>query len=361
MNNAPAQRKVKTASAALLHLVGQAGLRTYAVALIGVVIWLTWQAFRYLVVSLMFAAPPPVQITELPVRLDAALLEKGRTAFAGIDAVQHARSPLAHFHRLEGWTHPDQFNNCTTSGCHGPLPHSKRKEVRAFLNMHATSMHCGTCHMRSEDRPLHLTWYDLDTGVACDSPSILQVYDLLTSPLKRQALQTPTETDQRQIVALLRAAAEQADGLPALEQLAEHFAAVRAASDAFQSLIEVARSTLPRHFRGEYGAKLALNNPQDGSPYLSHPDTEAAVRRYQQRSDSITTAERAALLAAVHPLRRTESLSCGDCHRAAGSLVDFSRLGYPQARIRSITSSIVSQMIQHISEGRPWNIPNLDD
>ena len=290
MNNAHSQRKVKTASVALLHLIGQAGLRTYAVALIGVIVWLTWRAFRYLVVSLMFAAPPPPQITELPVRLDASLLEKGRTAFAGIDAVQHARSPLAHYHRLEGWTHPDQFNDCTSSGCHGPLPHSKRKEVRAFLNMHATSIHCGVCHMRTEHSPLDLTWYDLDTGVGCDPPAILQVYDMFTSPRKREALREPTETDQTNIVKLLRTAAEQADGLPALEQLAEHFAAVRAASDAFQSLIEVARSTLPLHFRGEYGAKLALRDPQDRMPQLAHPGTADAVRNYLGRSDSIPPA-----------------------------------------------------------------------
>ena len=322
-------------------------------ALIG---WTTWRALSYLVISLIHPSAAPAAITELPTRMDESFLRTERTAWRGVDATENPRMPPAHYHRIDSWVQPDPFNGCTAAGCHNPIPHNRRKEVRAFLNMHATSIHCGVCHMRTEHRPLDLTWYDLDTGAACDPPSILQIYDLLTSPRKRRALQTPTEADQRNIVALLRAAAEQADGLPALEQLAEHFAAVRAASGAFQSLIEVGRSTLPRHFRGEYGAKLALSNPQDRTPQLAHPDTADAVRNYLRHADSIPPVEHDTLLAAIHPLRRAQALTCIDCHREAESLVSFSAAGYPPARIKALTRPIVFQMVEHISAGRPMHL-----
>jgi len=32
-------------------------------------------------------------------------------------------------------------------GCHGPLPHWKQKQSRAFLNLHVPTLDCGACHL----------------------------------------------------------------------------------------------------------------------------------------------------------------------------------------------------------------------
>src|SRR5690606_8055967 len=90
-------------------------------------------------------------------------------------------SPLAHYHRIDSWIEPDPFNDCARSGCHAPLPHARRKEVRAFLNMHATSIHCGVCHFQTDREPLNLGWYDLDHGEVRAEPAILQAYAMITN------------------------------------------------------------------------------------------------------------------------------------------------------------------------------------
>ena len=105
-----------------LGLVGRLVLglvkRVYAVTLIVVVLWLSWNAFWYLLDSLIFSAPPPAQIVDLPLRLDESVLERATGTFAGIVATRNPRTPPVHYHRIEGWYQPDHFNDCTRSGCH---------------------------------------------------------------------------------------------------------------------------------------------------------------------------------------------------------------------------------------------------
>lgn len=325
-------------------------VRLYAVGLIVLITWLTWPAFRYLIVSLMFSAPPPPQILDLPTRMDASILERRGPEFAGVNATDNPRSPLAHYHRFEGFIQPDPFNGCTTSGCHNPLPHARRKEVRAFLNMHATSIQCGVCHLESERRPLPLVWYDPESGERRDPPAQLRAYAMLTESDSPDTHSVPSREFQSRIVDLLRAASEESGGSRALGQLADHFASVSVTSEAFENLLEVGRTTLPRHFRGGYGAKLAL--AVAGEPLLSQPDDVAAIDEYLQRRDDQDSEK---LLAAVHALRRDEALRCTDCHREGQSLVDFSAAGYPRARIRALTRPIVFQMVEDISAGRPMH------
>ncbi|HUN79990.1 MAG TPA: hypothetical protein VMV81_00620, partial [Phycisphaerae bacterium] len=97
-----------------------------------------------------------------------------------------------------------------------------------------------------------------------------------------------------------------------------------------------------------------------GQPILAHPHTEEAVRNFLQRSTSpLEKEERDKLLAAVHPLKRDKPRNCTDCHTASGSLIDFTRAGYPAARIQSLTDPVIFRMIEHISSGQAMNLPNL--
>lgn len=333
--------------------------RAYAVAMVVLISWLTWMAVSYLISSLASDEGPPAQITGLPTRLDRSVQAASRTQFAAIDSAEFPRSPLAHYHRLDSWIQPDRFNDCTRSGCHNPMPHSKRKEVRAFLNMHATSMHCGVCHFDVAQTPRPLTWYDLETGLAAPSPAILQAFDLLTSEKALRQRANPTKADQRRLVALLRRAARAANDLPVLASLADHFAAVHPSSDSFQRLLDEAADTLPKHFRGEYGVKLAIRTESSEEPLLGHPNTDAAIVAYLAAKDQADGAELEKLLKAVHPLRREKALNCTDCHRGEGSLIDFAQIGYPEARIDLLVNPIIFRMIEHIAAGRSFHLPEV--
>jgi hypothetical protein len=70
---------------------------------------------------------------------------------------------LYDFHKTERSAVLDSQNLCVS--CHGDIPHDKKKEIRAFLNMHAFFMACETCHIRSENKlDTKFVWYDKRTG-----------------------------------------------------------------------------------------------------------------------------------------------------------------------------------------------------
>lgn len=330
-------------------------LRMYALAMIVLVSWVSYRAIRYLLVSLLVPSAAPQQITGLPVRLTEDVLRSERGQWEGIAATVHPRSPLAHYHRMDSWIQPDPGNNCTTSGCHTPLPHARRKEVDAFLNMHATSMHCGVCHFDVRDVPLTLTWYRTREGSRCGVPAALRA---LTEVIAvRGKAQAANEDDRRRIAGLLDEAARDADGQPQLRVLADHFAAATAPGEPFDRLLAAAETQLPRQFRGEYGCKLAVVDAR-GEPMLAHPGTEEAVRAFSAHAPP-PGAERDELVKRLHPLRRESPRACHECHVGEGGLVDFHVMGYPAERARQLVGPVVVRMIEQMRDGRPFYLPEF--
>ena len=334
------------------------GKKIYALGLVGLVLWLSGKAFVYLIAGLILRAEPPPQIVDIPTRLDETALARSGASYAGVQATENPRSPLSHYHRLDTWHQPDRLNGCITTGCHVQLPHGKNKVDRAFLNMHATSLHCGVCHLKPEGEPLKLVWYGLKTGQGVEPPALLQAYEWLNSKPEPVAGKLGPG-DQAHIVGLLRAAASQADGEPVLSNLADHLAAVRVESEEFARFIGLARKTVPQHFRGEYGAKLALTEPATGNPLLGDPGIESAVQEFLARGGSLGKEEREALLKRVHPRPRAERLGCSQCHRSEKPLLDLRAVGYPVERIEAITQPLVMQAIEHIAAGQPFHIPSF--
>ena len=334
--------------------------RIYALVPIFFVVLLSFGAIRYLFVSLLYPDSAPKQITAIPTRLTDEMLRSEPSAWIGQMLVDTPRMPLAHYHRIDGWFQPDPSNDCTSAGCHGPMPHARRKEVRAFLNMHATSIHCGICHIKSDNhQPLSLVWYDLQTGRAADTPALLQVHGWINSPEGLAELADPTSKVQERLVTLLRLAAEEAGDDPALKRLADETEAVRFTSDAFKKAVVNARHQITRHFHGEYGAKLALRDLPSGRPILGHPDAADAVTEFLQRGDSLGGAERAALLDRAHPQLRTEHLTCNACHGESRSLVDLRSVGYSPDRIKSLHEGWIFRVIEDIAAGRPLHLPEF--
>jgi hypothetical protein len=367
MAEKPAARRRLPTPVELLALVWRWGARIgkevlrrgYALVLMLLILWLSGRAIAYLIDSLVVPLRAPPQIIGVPKRLDESLLHGRRPDWVGLSAVENPRSPLAHYHRFDTWLQTDSFNDCTRGGCHAPLPHSKRKEVRAFLNMHATSIHCGVCHIAVDATPLPLTWYDVRRGAASAAPGLLRAYAWLDAHPRGMDAASYDEADQRELSGLLFAAARDADDDPSIRYLGDHLAAVRAGSAAFGALVEAARETVSRSMRGAYGAKLAVKDPATGRPLLKQSGTEDAVRAFLREGGESGPERREELLHAVHPDRRTEALHCTTCHRDSGSLIDFAGLGYPAARIRTLLDPAIFQMIEHINEGRPFYIPTL--
>lgn len=331
--------------------------RVWAFALIVLVLYLSWNALMYLVNALILPAQPPAQVTALPLRPNEALLRAAPGELAGVTAVENPRTPPTHYHQIDAWFQPDLQNTCTQSGCHAPLPHGRNKADRAFLNMHATSLNCGVCHLQTDAKPLPLTWYNLKTGARQDTPALLRAYGWLQDPQHRT--QPATRAAQAEIVELVKTAAAEAGGSVKLNELARHLAAVRPESDMFQRLLDSARDILPEHFRGEYGAKLALMDPQSKAPRLAHPGSTDAVRRYLAEKDTLTGADREAVLQQVHPLRRPQTLQCTECHRGEGALVDLAALGYPPARVQQLTQPMLMQAIENMASGRSFFMPGF--
>lgn len=332
--------------------------RAYGVGMLFLICWLTFLSIRYLVRSLVSPSSAPAQIVGIPTRLEPEILSTERSAWKAIGAAETPRIPAAHYHRIDSWIEPDRFNDCTRSGCHSALPHSRRKEVRAFLNMHATSIHCGVCHMKTETEPLHLTWYDLETGRSQEPPAILHLYDRLTSRTDSNEVNEIDKNSQQELVRLMKLAAHDAGDSKSLNQLARHFGAVRPGSPAFMRLMEEAKIALPRYFRGEYGAKIALLS-DDGQPLLSHPNTAKGVQSFLQSGEKWSDGEREKILERIHPLRRETPLKCSACHVADDSLIPFERLGYPNPRIRSLIDPVIFQMIEHIDSGQSFEMPRF--
>lgn len=341
------------------RLLWEMGKRGYAMVLILIVLWLSWRALFYLVSALILPAKPPTQIVDIPTRLNESILTRPETGAKGALTTANQRSPLSHYHRLDRGFQFDRLNGCTVSQCHAPQPHGKNKADRAFLNMHATSIHCGVCHTQQDQKPLSLAWYDLKTGgTRSQAPALLRAYAWLTSPATREKT-TFTIKDQTEIVQLLRAAAEEAYEETGLISLSAHLAAIRATSDEFTRLVQVTRDAVQKHFRGEYGAKLALVDPRTRKPLLGDPGNQPAVRDFFARRDTMTDEEKARLLKTIHPQQRDPTLHCTQCHRPEGSLVDFRSVGYPPARIQAISSPLVTSAIDHIVEGKPFHLPEF--
>lgn len=331
----------------------------YAAALIAVILWASYRAIRYLIVFLLLPPTTPPQITQIPRKLDDALLRTPADELAGVTAAAHVRAPLEHFHRLDDWFQVDRFNDCTRSGCHSPLPHTRRKEVRAFLNMHATSIHCAVCHYAPHDRPPDLLWYDLDTGEPIERPPLLAAYDLVTSLSGPQAAALSAE-DQDKLVGLLRAAGDAAasEAGRRIAALAESVAAPRPASEEMRHAIAVARAVLPKFFRGEYGAKIALRG-DDGRPLLRYPNTREAVTAYLSLDDSAGRGRREELMRLVHLGGESPSIDCALCHRTEGSWIDLRSLGYPQPRIDALHNPWLARTIEHMAAGQTLRLPRI--
>ncbi|MES9991785.1 MAG: hypothetical protein ABW098_07520 [Candidatus Thiodiazotropha sp.] len=113
--------------------------------LFGFAIWLVW-------------------ITYFREYFDTGIIDKSKTSMleqltvSGMDTKQH-------FHNLDETVFKTAKSPSVCMKCHGSYPHSKSKQVRAFLNAHAYFMACEVCHLEEKKRKhAGFMWLDDKTG-----------------------------------------------------------------------------------------------------------------------------------------------------------------------------------------------------
>lgn len=132
----------------------------------------------------------------------------------------------------------------------------------------------------------------------------------------------------------------------------------RFSSPTFTGIVQTVLERLPSHFRGEYGAKLALLDER-GNPLLGHPNTEATVQRFLDLRDELSPTAQVELLAKVHPQRRPDTLRCSDCHTRDSTMITLGTVGYPPERILTLQEGWIYTAIEHNKAGRPLYLPGF--
>lgn len=330
--------------------------RFYSAGLLGVTAAIGFMSISFLMHLLFTRQTAPVEIREIPKRLDAQVLLASTAPPAG-EAPDEAppRGPLAHFHRIPRWFEPDPGNSCTTSGCHGPLPHGKRIETRAFLNMHATFVDCNACHAAEAQAPgVEARWFDLPSRQPQGTPAVLQLAGLLEAP--DELFRNPQLVSSR-LIPLLREAVKKSGGDRRLSEWLLRVETAYPESEPWREAIRdmADESTgIRTHVHGEYNAKIGIyrDNKLVGAPT---PEQLDAIRRYQdgERSHRLTDA--------IHQGVAPKGALCTPCHSDNPTLIDFEALGYPPARVESLQDSAVVRQILKIEQGQPFYLPTIQE
>ena len=102
-----------------------------------------------------------------------ALTEKKVVRYLGEWEFLEPKLP-GHFHHVGRWYQSDKWNFCVK--CHGPTPHSKAPQQRAFLNMHNLFISCQVCHVREQEEiaPTRFGWIDIANGQLCSNPDMAE-------------------------------------------------------------------------------------------------------------------------------------------------------------------------------------------
>ena len=139
----------------------------WCVILVGASIWLT----TFLVGTLGDTQEPAPELDMFDSVV--ALTEKKVVRYLGEWEFLEPKLP-GHFHHIGRWYQSDKQNFCVK--CHGPTPHSRAPQQRAFLNMHNLFISCQVCHVQEQEgvAPTRFGWVDMDNGKLCANPNMAE-------------------------------------------------------------------------------------------------------------------------------------------------------------------------------------------
>jgi hypothetical protein len=333
--------------------------RLYSAGMFGLCAMLCFISMRFLVSLLFGHQAAPADIIDIPKRLDMpTLVAEAEERANHLDrAAERRRGPLAHFHQIPIWFQSaDRQNTCTTSGCHMPLPHGKRIEVRAFLNMHATFVDCNTCHSKTVNRELKANWFSLPEREKRQPPALLRLVSYLEERPTVSSKDAP-EVSKR-IQGLLKAIEEEAGPDLQLQHWRLRLETTYPDSELWQDLLMEIRRGLIYHTHGEYDAKIGLY--EDGTLIQNLTDAQIeAAKKYLAEKDNLTEDKSQTLLDTVHEKVAPAGAMCTPCHSGDPVLINFKDLGYSESRLHELVGSPIVQQIIRIEQGQPFHLPSM--
>lgn len=324
-------------------------VRIYALAILMVVVWTGYTAVAFLVRSVFKPTQVPAQFLSWQTALSSGKLKSD----ASVSEVSVPRAPMEHYHGISRTLPADPGNGCTTSGCHGALAHTKRKEIRAFANLHATFLACTMCHDASIDGPTEAMWVSIETGEPSGVPAALELMKHFeTDAAKMQS--APAEFNAWIAESLPRISRVSRD--PAIDYLQAEINTSEPGSPVWRHSVEQLASELPNHLRGEYGSKLAKKVAGDEQRRYNQHLVELA-QQYRASSDSIP--ERKKLHDEIHKGILVKPSACLACHGGEPARLNFEALGYSAQRAAALRDSALARQMQSILKGEPFYLPKL--
>lgn len=321
-------------------------VRWYALGLLAVTLWAGAAAFGYLFQTLYTPVRIPADIAVWPAHLRLDELDGQGDANTVPSA---ARAPLGHYHSVSPWFQPDPLNNCTSSGCHSPLPHSRNREIRAFANFHANFMSCELCHEPATPASERPGWLSMASRAPVEPPAALRLAHWTEQ--SDDQIQAKLVEVQAQVPALLKELQTVSGGDSVLGYLAVQLETSEPGSPMWRETFARLRQELPRHVRGDYGAKIAVHDPVRDRQRWALRDRYFATDGNDQL--------RAVLREQIHEGIALQAIGCQACHGGDPPCLDLVHLGYTPTYAQYLQGTPIAAMMQHIREGRPFYLPNL--
>jgi len=335
----------------VLTILGRLVVRAYAFVAMLVILWAGYAAVAYLIRSVFAPARTPSQFTGWAATLDARDLRSSEAAGVSVAA---PRAPLGHYHGVDRWFEPDLHNNCTLSGCHWPLPHAERKEVRAFANFHVTFLACQMCHDKQSPDRTRIVWVGKTTGQPQGTPAILQLIKELEADAERPS--TDPSSRHTAIVGLLRQVTSVIRKDPLLDYLLVQIETTSPGSPVWRQSVDQLEHELPNHLRGEYGAKL-MTREDAGQSKRDSARMAGLARRFL--AAGANSPQRLELHQEIHADVLARPGACQECHDERPARLDYDGLGYPRSRQTVLCGLPIAQMVQQIRAGQPFYLPGF--
>jgi hypothetical protein len=327
-------------------------LRAYALLILAIVLWTGYTAISYLARNVFASTRVPDRFLD-PL---ARGMPSTKPSEPGATAIPLAEPDIRHYHR-----DPQKFAfigsaGCTTSGCHTLLPHTKRKEVRAFANFHSTFLDCSSCHDASLQGPTAAVWLNNEKERPQDPPAMLRLATLLEAG-RTQIEKNSSEISSR-ILALLRDSETNVLSYPVVRNLFTQLDTSDPGSPVWRQAMDELQAVLPNRVRGEYGARIT---PASVAQHWAERQSRLADLTRQFHSAPAGSAQRDALNKQIHEQVLAKPDACMACHRDQPSRFDFEALGYSPQRAAGLRDAAIARMIEQIRQGQPFYLPEILD
>jgi hypothetical protein len=306
-------------------------------------VWAALMVWEYLARTVFAPVVIPHELRPRPRQLDVDTLQAARDGQPDVQSIA-----VAHYHGSQSWFQADPGNTCTTSGCHSPLPHERKKETRAFANFHANFLSCELCHEPTPPSG-RFVWVSTATRAPVEPPAVLRLMKWL-EPTGDPPVAGQHESGM-QPVRMLQEIVTLTGGDAVLRYLASQLETSEPGSPQWRHSISRLRQELPRYVRGDYGAKIALLDPERQNTLRELANRYSATDRDDRLRDELRNR--------IHERLNTRPVACQDCHRGPPSGLDFVALGYSVLHSQHLQHTPLTAMIQHIGEGRRFHLPSL--